>query len=134
MLFLELLTLPIVIFIFKWAPSPKIGGILAGSFFVLNSTILLALSKLYQEHFKTLSYTFYAVMLFLTVSVLPILIIRLWNWEMDFHSITLFAGVKAQVLHKISEKVFLMVIIATAIDYYRAYKNRNPTSFNKNEG
>lgn len=117
-LILEILTVPLVITIFKAVEPRKTAAVLAGSLFVSLGSFLLVKSFRAKQ-----SLTLYAALAHLLLFSIPMLSKRIYYWSSDFSEIT-FYGIGGTDFHKISEYAFTVLFLATLIDGAR-------TKFNK---
>lgn len=115
---LEILTVPIVISVFKLVEPKKVAAVLAGSLFV--SLGFFIYSKSFRARKSLSLYFSFAHLFFLS---LPMLIKRVFYWNSDFNEI-LFYGVPGPSFHKFSEAFFIVLFTASAIDLIRV-KGKN---------
>ena len=112
-LLLEILTVPTVIFIFKFVSPRNVAALLAGSVFVTLGAYILKISWPYRK-----SIILYAIGLHLFGFALPMLLMRLINWSSDFEKIKIF-GLAGPQFHRVSEIFFTVLIFCTLIDLVR---------------
>lgn len=107
--------------LFKFSPDRQVAGAIAGVVFIGIPLVLLA-SELRQprKHW----YQLVTVGVFLVVSALPIFLLRVLNWGTDFNELSLL-GVTGPQLHKLSNVLYIAMIVTTA---YCWYKTRKQTS------
>ncbi len=107
----------LAVILFRLIPDRFMAGLIAGSAFVfLGFAIVLAgLADSQLRH----SWSFRIAFLHLFVVSIPILFVRLLNSDMVFSELSIW-GIPGPVFHKISEGVFLALVVGTIIDAYRA--------------
>jgi len=112
-MFLEILTVPVVILLFKFLEPKKIAAAIAGTLFVSLGFYI------YSTSFKAKkSLTLYASFAHLFFLSMPMLIKRLVYWKSDFDEI-LFYGIPGPQFHKLSETFFIILFSASLIDLVR---------------
>jgi hypothetical protein len=101
------------------SPIPKsTAGLLAGGVFVLVG--LYPLWLLRKESQRGRWVIFWSSLIFLLVSAVPILGLRLAFWGQDFSTLTLF-GIKTPQLHAWSESFYMAMLISTLWDGFRHF-------------
>lgn len=115
---LEVLTLPLVILIFKFVEPRKIAGLLAGNWFLVLAIIVYLLIKDYPGR----SYARWGLLAHVLLATLPLLILRLVFWNLEFSEISIF-GISGTLIHRTSEKVFLLLVLGTVIDFFRLVRD-----------
>ena len=111
-LFFESLTVAAVMGLFK-VLDPAVAGIFGGilfSFLGIYVGLFLIRRKTY---FRSL--TFWWLFVYLFYSVLPLLLVRLTNWGVDFNQLKVW-GVMGADFHRISSEVFLILIGCSFVD------------------
>jgi hypothetical protein len=110
---LEIVTIPVVILLFKTVEPKKVAAVIAGSVFVALGFFI------YNKSFKARrSVTLYMSFLHLFFFSMPMLVNRLIFWDSGFDQITFF-GFSGPQFHKISEAFFVLLFAASLIDFAR---------------
>ncbi len=122
-LFTEVLTVPVVILIFKFIEPKSHAGIVAGLFFVLIGALLVLRNFSWVNYKKSPVFWLSCVHLFLIA--LPMLVFRFMNLDIPFEEVRIL-GLEGPVLHKISENVFMCLIVSTfgELTYVRYQQNK----------
>lgn len=104
--------------LFKFSPDKQTAGALAGVVFIAIP-ILLLISELKrpQKHW----YQLVTLGIFLVGSALPIFLLRVLNWGTDFNELSLL-GVTGPQLHKLSNGLYIAMIVTTAYCWYKTRK------------
>jgi hypothetical protein len=97
-----------VVLLFKFIESKQIASVWAGLGFVAIPIVLLLL-ELRQSQKNKLQ--IFILFLFLILSALPIFLLRILNWGVDFSTLTL-AGIPATSLHGISNFFYLLMMLS----------------------
>ena len=106
----------IVMLIFKVIPDKQIASLFAGGGFIVLPTLFLV-----EEIRKQRNKAHIAILLiFLFFSAIPIFLLRVLNWGVDFSSINLL-GISAEFLHRFAN-VLYMTILVSAIYHWRRKK------------
>lgn len=100
---LEVLVVLIVLGSFKFIPSKEVAATVAGLAFFVSTSLIIWL-ELKKAEFKKRP-TFWAAVLFMLLSVLPIGILRLLNQPVD-------------VFHKAANYLFLLLLVSLFVDSY----------------
>jgi hypothetical protein len=106
--------------IFSLIESKQVAGSVAGMGF-----LVLPLFFLFQEckqPYRKSKLHIGMLLSFLILSVLPIILIRVFNYGVDFNSLSLF-GLPAQQIHKYSNLIYLL-IMASAFYHWRLQKSK----------
>ena len=105
--------------LFSTIADKPLAGVIAGTGFNIIPVLFLwaELKKKprYGLHILTL-------LLFLVLSALPIFILRIFNWGIDFKQLSLF-GISSDFLHRSSNIIYFFMIISAAIGFYREKKS-----------
>ena len=112
---IQVITVFVVIFVFKTVPNIKTAGLLGGVIFLSTSGLNLYLLKTRQLK-NTL--VFYTTILFVILFVLPMLLSRVYYSEMNFEQIKIL-GFEAESFHYWSEKFYLVLLLSTVADLIR---------------
>lgn len=123
--FVEIVSVIIVLAIFRWVPEKLLAARLASLGFLLESLLLLYLSK--PNRWLASNFTFPVVLVFLLVFVIPMAGHR-WFSDQNFSSMS-WLGFPANDWHNWSSKYYYLVLGATAADLlgaiYRALPSRD---------
>ena len=107
----------LVILNFRIIEPKQTAALIAGALFIFS-----ALSIAYYE-FKhgwgVRSVSFWGTVLFLLGFAFPILLLRLTHWGVEFDQIE-WMGLRAQMLHELSNKAFIVMLVTYVIDSVRA--------------
>lgn len=109
-----------VMVIFRTIPDRKIAATLAGFLFVG-----LPLALMIYENKKagwTHKLWFAAALQFWLLFALPILGLRLFNWDIDFNQLSLL-GIPGPFLHEWSSKSYMLWMVATLVTSWRAARS-----------
>jgi len=114
----------IVVMLFKYVPSKQIAGAVAGLGFVLLPSLFLI-----YELRQPLKNKFYIFVLgvFLLTNALPIFLLRILNWGVDFSELSL-VGIPANKFHGISNIMYLIMLITSAVIYFKVRKMEKVSS------
>ena len=102
-----------VICFFRIIPDTKIAALCAGTLFLLGPSWVILSEFKNKAGWRSLS--FFAAALFLCLSALPILILRLANWGTPFSELSLL-GFSGPELHQYSNHIYLIMLAAFAAD------------------
>lgn len=113
---LQLLTLPVILLIFREMGDRKIASVFATSVF------LLLCGSLFFREFQRVrfrSWLFWGPgLIFFFFFVLPILLMRWIYWELEFSEIY-WGGVSAQKIHQFSSRIFSGWMLCCLIEAWR---------------
>lgn len=115
------ITIPIVIFLFKFIEERKVAATLAGFLFLVVGLTLVSLEWRRQRGAQ--STLFWTAWFFLFASVFPILGLRLANWDRPFDETVLF-GVTGPSFHRYSNAIYIMMVVAWGIEALRDFLSR----------
>lgn len=102
--------------LFKFIPDRQVAALFTGGGFIILPTLFL-ISEFKSEKNK---FYIFVLSLFLIFSALPIFLLRVLNWGVEFASLDLF-GIPASIMHKYSNYLYILMIFAVI---YRIYKTR----------
>ena len=125
-LVLLVLNIVSVVMLFRLVPDRQLAGYIAGTLFVLMG-LWVTISE-FKMGRGLRSVSFWAGLVFLVFSALPILGIRALNPGVPFDELSVF-GVPGPQLHVISNGTFMLMITATIIEIIRdvvARRSINP--------
>lgn len=108
---LEIATVILVIFLFQTLDrqiAGLVGGLLFGLLGLFIGFRLLSLRTLR-------SFTFWWLFVYLFYSVIPMMLNRLQAWNSSFEEVQVW-GMNGPEFHKVSEKIYLVLILATLLD------------------
>lgn len=117
----ELLVIALVPAIFRWIEPRLVAGMVAGSVFVALGLLIFISGLLRPEVRRSYSFVMGCVHLF--VVALPMVTIRLLNSQSAFEDVRIW-GLSGPVFHKLSTWVFMILLLATAVDIYRIWAKR----------
>lgn len=115
-LIFQLLTVPAVIFIFKFIEPRQIAALLASFTFI--SFGVFGLFKITKWPAFKWDILFWLFCIHLLVISLPTLFVRLLNWSSDFATLHIF-GIPAPIFHKLSERFAMIMMVVVLIKIYR---------------
>jgi len=122
---IEVLTVPIVIALFKFIEPKKLAALNAAVLFVSTGLVILYLVRKIADYFSYATYWMINVQLF--VFTIPMFLARAFFWEKDFAVIKIFFFTGPE-FHKIAEKAYLFLLIATVVDVVRVLRSRKNKS------
>lgn len=108
---IQILTVPLVIFIFKFSPSRQVGGLVAGTVFILGAAFMIFL----LNRQRSLAMSRWLLGLFgmhLFLVAIPMVFVRLTNWDTEFEALKIW-GLDGPQFHKLSERLYLVLILST---------------------
>ena len=120
-LFAHIMVVLLVTIIFQTIPERKIAALFAGGLFLLSPLLVLYFefkSKVLLKRMST-----YGALVFLAISAIPILYLRLANWSEEFGTLTLF-GFSGVQLHQLSNKVFILMLVCFLVDAFKLQMGR----------
>jgi hypothetical protein len=120
----EILIIFIVMGLFKIFSEPKQAGFVAGLFFVGLGVWIIARLKNYG---RTKFISFYFAFVHLFGMSLPILLFRLKHFDVDFKDIHIL-GFTGPQFHQASTAIYLLMILATILDWLRCWKAQKTLS------
>lgn len=115
-LLIEILSVFLVLAIFRWIPEKLIAARVASLSFVVESLLLLYLSKPIWG--RVWNFTFPIVLIFLFLFVIPMAGFR-WLSDQSFSQMS-WLGAPAYQWHQWSSKFYYLVLAATIIDLLMA--------------
>ncbi|MGZ3690514.1 MAG: hypothetical protein ACXVAX_03360 [Pseudobdellovibrio sp.] len=113
----------VVIALFTFIKDKQVAGATAGVGFILIPTWFL-FSEVKRTHWNL--FQVISLLAFLLLSGLPIFLLRITNWGVDFKDLSLF-GLSANFLHQSSNVLYLVMVVTTCFCYYferRMKKNK----------
>ncbi|WP_413582378.1 hypothetical protein [Bdellovibrio sp. HCB288] len=116
---IQALVIVAVIVIFASISEKQIAATVAGVLFVVMPLGLMAWEHKQAQFKEAVWYA--GVLQFWVIFALPILGIRLLNWGVPFDQLT-FWGVPGPFLHSWSSKSYMVMMLITAIRWYRLGK------------
>ena len=105
---------------FALLPSKLWAGALAGGYFVVSGIFMLTLSQRWPHKWKSL--TWYILFVHVFAVSLPMLVSRFAQVALEFADVKIM-GFSGPVFHQISTGVFSVLILATLIDWVRAWRS-----------
>jgi heme exporter protein D len=116
---LELAVIPAVILIFKLNPERRVAALQAGTLFV-GLPLVLILKEVFKYKSKEIVW-FLSHGQFLLFFAIPILGLRVANWDADFSSL-MFLGMSGKTLHGWSNKSFILMLLGTVYTLWKTNK------------
>lgn len=110
-----LLTIPLVILIFKFIEPKKLASLFAATLFVSCSAIVFWGEIKYHQ---LRSFSFFSAVGFFSIFSAPMLVIRLLNYDLDFSEIYIW-GIPGPDFHKYSNYGFWVLSVSSIVDYIR---------------
>lgn len=101
---------------FRLIADRRIAGLCAGLYFVLSAAWMLFWLGRRARAWRT--FTFYPLVVHLVGVSIPMLGVRLWNWDQAFGEIHIW-GLEGPQFHRLSTTVFGILIAATVADLFR---------------
>lgn len=115
---LEILSILFAMYLFRTMSDPRVAGVVAGAGFFTAGMVIIVWTWRWVE--KWTLPTFWLAHIHIWLVTLPILLVRLANWEEPFPSLTFF-GMSGTTFHRTSELVFTLLIVATVVDWLRCF-------------
>jgi hypothetical protein len=112
----EIVVIAAVVAIFRLIPSKSVAATVAGSLFVILGLTLFLGTLRTGKPLK--QFLFWASGFFLFAVAIPMLFVRVWNWGVDFASLSVW-GMSAPTFHQQSNTVYILMVIATVVDRFR---------------
>ncbi len=112
-LFLFVLSTFVAIAVFKYLDNRVLAGLVAGITFVLVGISYLWQLTRYLDYFKKLS--FYPAFLHVFIFAIPMMAKRQMSPEIPMEDLMIF-GVSGPIFHRLSESVFLTLMVFTLFD------------------
>lgn len=112
----QALVIVTVVFIFKLNSDVKIASVQAGTLFVLLPLVLGIFE--YKKSAASRVSFFVGLAQFWFLFALPILGLRLFNWETPFNDLS-FLGVPGATLHQFANHSFMLMMALTLWNYIR---------------
>jgi len=109
-LMLQAVVIAAVMVIFKVIPDRKVAATVAGTLFVMLPLSLM----IYEYATAKLTHKIWwvGVLQFWLVFALPILGLRIFNWEAEFQDLS-FMGIPGPTLHQWSSKSYMVMMVVT---------------------
>jgi hypothetical protein len=118
----EIAALLIALLLFRTLSDRTMAGIIAGSTFVALGVVIFALGLKSREFRGTFTFCLGSIHLFLIS--LPMMGSRVLNLGADFQSVMVLGVVPAPVFHRLSEMLYIVLVIGTVIDRVRERRSR----------
>ena len=104
----------VVLALFRFIADRQLAAVFAGSGF-----ILLPLWVLYSEIVGSRNrFHIFVVLFFLLTSALPVFLLRVLNWGVEFGTLSII-GISAATLHRTSNFTYLAMLVSALILYRR---------------
>ena len=110
---IEALVILFVLGSFKFIPDRQIASVVASFIFLFSTLGIIYWEKRFEGWQKRVS--FYALMMFLLIAVIPVMSLRLMNWGIPFEDLSI-GGIPGEQLHKVSNYLFIAMMIAFFVD------------------
>ena len=110
--------IPLVMTIFALIHDRAWAAIIAGVGFIFWPSLFLVL-EIYNKNLRSKIHIAGCIQ-FLILAAIPIFLLRVLNWRINFHELSLF-GINAIALHKFSNISYLVMTIAIV---YSSYLNK----------
>lgn len=120
LLIIELAVIAAVTVIFKIIPTRLYAGAMAGTLFVALGVWIVISGVRDRQVRRSASFALGAIHLF--VISLPMMLIRFLNASSAFADVRIF-GLAGPAFHQLSSVVYLLLIVATLVDWYRFRKS-----------
>lgn len=124
-LIIQVITIPLIVVLFKTLQNNKVSGLIAGCIFFVIS--LFFLKRLIYNTVYLKTFSFYGILFHLLFAVVPLMAVRLFYLNEDFSNLIVF-GIKADSFHKISESIYMIMVLCTALDLLRVLVLKIPLS------
>lgn len=113
---LQILTVPLVVLIFRTIEPRPLAASLAGLWFCgLSSFLVIRSFRRSSGHLRAL----FAVSAFFALGIAyPMLVVRAWNWAVPFDQVWIW-GVPGPVVHRLSNGIFLLLFGLTVWSRWR---------------
>jgi hypothetical protein len=121
-LLILILWIPAVMLIFKIVAEKRMASVFAGLGFVFIPLIFFILEWIRLKKNNGSKLHFILCAEFLVISAVPILLLRLLNWDADFGQLTLF-GFSSMAHHKFANVNYMALIISAAYLSYKEWTN-----------
>lgn len=112
---LEAFVILLVILSFRVIPDRKVASLFTSFLFIGSTLGLMYWETRYPDYRKRAS--FWGLLVFLVFSAVPVFLMRVLNWDMEFDAITV-AGISGAEMHKASNYVFIIMMLCFFIDSY----------------
>lgn len=106
--------------VFKIFESRLLAGSLAGAYFLGLGFYILYRIFNWKRPYNSI--TLYPALVHVLAVSLPMIVVRFMNPDRNFNDIKIM-GLEGPVFHQLSTVVFSVLILATVIDGWRAWKN-----------
>ena len=110
---IEALVILLVLGSFRLVPDRQIAAVVASFLFLFSTLGILYWEMQFEGYRKKVS--FYGLMAFLLLSVLPVMGLRFLNWGVPFEELSL-AGIPGEQIHKFSNYLFIGLMISFFVD------------------
>lgn len=121
-LFVLIMWIFVVGSLFAFISEKRVAAVIAGAGFIIIP-ILLIISEIKFGLGKK-SIVTWTASVFLLLSALPIFGLRIFNWESEFSQLTLM-GISANFLHRASNILYLVMIVAVCWNLFRKKYPKN---------
>ncbi len=112
---LEVLVIVLVTLSFRVIPDKKTASMVTSFLFIGSSLGILYWESRHADYRKRAS--FWGVLVFLVFSAIPVFLLRVMNWDMNFDEIQV-AGISGAQMHTAANYVFMLMMMCFFIDSY----------------
>lgn len=110
---IEALVILLVMGSFRFIPDRQIAAVVASFLFLTSTLGILYYESKFPGFPKKVS--FYTLLGFLCLSIIPVMSLRFFNWGVPFEELSML-GVAGKDLHKFSNYMFFAVMIGFFVD------------------
>ncbi len=114
---IEAFVIVLVLLSFRMMDDKKIASVFASLLFIGSTLGILYWETKFADYRKRPS--FWGPIVFLVFSALPVFLMRVLNWNMDFNDVQVL-GITGGQMHKASSYVFGLMLVCFFIDSYLA--------------
>ncbi len=111
----------VVMLLFRIIPDKKVASVVAGFGFVMIP--VLVFMQQWQQ-LKREIFILIPTLVFFVFSALPIFLLRILNWDREFKDLSVM-GVSSDFLHRSSNVLFIVMVVAVGFAVYRGRKQNN---------
>lgn len=117
-LFLQILTVVIVLSVFRWVHPIKVAALIAALSFLSLGVLMWKWSWSWPRRWTY--FTFWTTYIHLFVFTFPVLLMRLVEWDKNFSEIVWW-GVSAVKIHEYSTPFYKTMMLLTFVDLIREF-------------
>lgn len=116
---LQIMTVPLVMMIFRWIEPRIVAAVLAGAWFCVSSGFIVFRSFCWPHKWK--SPVFWTSLFFSAGIAFPMLTVRAFNWAAPFDQLSVW-GIPGPLFHRASNLIFLVMVGATIWEFRKQRK------------